>query len=156
VRKSGDGQWAELRTRVRGAMATQRMSSTALAGVIGITHSTLQRIISPSSSPPGEKVIAALQVWVDGQSIDRGDKGPSITQAISGNGAGAAAPPGLTPEQRAALGRLRAIYDPAQLAERIGIGADTLDAAVKGELHHPAAVDRIQAFLEASISSIQP
>jgi len=55
VRKSGDGQWAELRTRVRGAMATQRMSSTALAGVIGITHSTLQRIISPSSSPPGEK-----------------------------------------------------------------------------------------------------
>ena len=119
VRKSGDGQWAKLRTRVRRAMATQRMSSTALAGVIGITHSTLQRIISPSSSPPGEKVIAPLQVWVDGQSIDRGDKGLSITQAISGNGAGAAAPPGLTPEQHAALGRLQAISDPAQLAERI-------------------------------------
>jgi len=43
--------------------------------------------------------------------------------------------PGLTPEQRAALGRLRAIYDPAVLAERIGIGTDTLAVAVEGELH---------------------
>ena len=51
--------------RVRDTMAKQRVSSTALAEVIGITHSTVQRIISPSSQPPGEKTVAALQAWVD-------------------------------------------------------------------------------------------
>ena len=62
-RRSGDGQWAELRTRVRDKMAKQRVSSTALAGVIGIMHSTLQRIISPSSPRPARRWVAALQAW---------------------------------------------------------------------------------------------
>jgi hypothetical protein len=143
VRKNDDGAWAELRTRVRGAMAEHRTSSVALAGVIGITHSTLQRVISPSSSPPGEKVIAALEAWVD--ALDPADSNTRATPAD--NGAIPATPPGLTPEQRAALGRLRAIYDPAVLAKRIGIGADTLATAVEGELHHPAAVDKIRSYL---------
>jgi len=88
-------------------------------------------------------VIAALQAWVNAHTP--ADSNGRVTPPD--NDAMLATASGLTPEQCAALARLRAIYDPMVLEDRIGIGADTLEVAVAGELRHPAAVDKIRVYL---------
>jgi transcriptional regulator with XRE-family HTH domain len=138
--------WPEFRSRLRAMMARDKVSSASLAQAIGISHPTAQRILAPSSGPPGAKVLTALEAWLNTCDTPPASANGHVAPTTS-NGNGASAPRHkLTVEEQQRLAGYLSL-DEKTLRGELGLTAELLSRAVAGQAMPVEVIERLAAFL---------
>jgi hypothetical protein len=146
--KDVDG-WARIRTRLRQAMADDKLTARRLGEQLELSESAIDKCAAPNGWVPSAAIVAKVEAWL----ISRADKAvtqtadsPVKTPASTTTGHARAGK--LSPDQCSALiGRLNLAESERLIREEFGLTREVLDKAAAGQAVPREAAERIVARL---------
>jgi hypothetical protein len=138
--------WARIRTRLRQAMADDKLTARRLGEQLELSESSIDKATSPSGRPPSNDIIARVQQW--------------LTSRDAENTRPPAAVNGHVVERRSHAGRLSEVERERlaahvqftaerELRQALGLTSLIITQAISGAELPAEAIERIANFLAA-------